>query len=60
MSSPGQMVKAFYSQKVQGSHGRYPLGVVTLSVSPASVDVNLEPNKMKILLRDEVCKSDMF
>uniref|UniRef100_A0A0P4W468 HMG box domain-containing protein n=1 Tax=Scylla olivacea TaxID=85551 RepID=A0A0P4W468_SCYOL len=48
-----KVVKAFYSQKVQGSHGRYPLGVVTLSVPPASVDVNLEPNKNKILLRNE-------
>lgn len=48
-----KVVKAFYSQKVQGSHGRYPMGVVTLSVPPASVDVNLEPNKTKILLRNE-------
>ncbi|XP_045132062.1 PMS1 protein homolog 1-like isoform X2 [Portunus trituberculatus] len=49
-----KMVKAFYSQKVQGSHGRYPLGVVSLSVPPASVDVNLEPNKTKNLVLETV------
>lgn len=53
-SSFGQLVKAHYSQKSQGSHGRYPFGVVTLTLPPAAMDVNLEPNKTKILLNDEV------
>ncbi|KAG0728559.1 PMS1 1 [Chionoecetes opilio] len=48
-----KLVKAFYSQKLQGSHGRYPLGVVRFKVPPASVDINLEPDKTKILFKNE-------
>ncbi|XP_050718978.1 PMS1 protein homolog 1-like isoform X2 [Eriocheir sinensis] len=48
-----KLVKAYYSQKSQGSHGRYPFGVVTLTLPPGAMDVNLEPNKTKILLNDE-------
>lgn len=55
MSTLEQLVKAYYSQKFEGSHGRYPLGVVVLTLPPGAMDVNLEPNKTKVLLNDEVC-----
>ncbi|XP_045606865.1 PMS1 protein homolog 1 isoform X2 [Procambarus clarkii] len=48
-----KMVKAYYSHKMEGCHGRYPFGVVVLTVPPDALDVNLEPNKTRILLKDE-------
>ncbi|KAK2704713.1 hypothetical protein QYM36_016929 [Artemia franciscana] len=32
---------------------KYPVAVVSLNVSPSEIDVNLEPNKMKVLLKCE-------
>lgn len=52
--SPLQIVKAHYNQKSESSHGHYPAGVVALTVPPDAVDINLEPNKDKVLLKDEV------
>ncbi|KAG7171533.1 PMS1 protein 1-like [Homarus americanus] len=48
-----KLVKAHYSLKNEGNHGRYPVGVVALTVPLDAVDVNLEPNKNKVLLQEE-------
>nr|XP_053636644.1 mismatch repair endonuclease pms1-like [Cherax quadricarinatus] len=48
-----KLVKAHYSQKMEGCHGRYPIGIVVLTLPLDAVDVNLEPNKTKVLLKDE-------
>ncbi|XP_047472033.1 PMS1 protein homolog 1-like [Penaeus chinensis] len=48
-----KMVKAHFSQASEGCHGRYPIGVISLVLSPDDLDVNLEPNKNKVLLKDE-------
>ena len=42
-------VEAFPSQS-----GRYPVAVLHIDVPPASLDVNLEPNKTTVLLNDMV------
>lgn len=52
-SSP-QMVKGLFSQGSEGCHSRYPVGVVALTLPSDALDVNLEPNKTKMHLQDEV------
>lgn len=48
-----KMVKAHFSQASEGCHGRYPMGVISLVLSPDDIDINLEPNKNKVLLKNE-------
>ncbi|KAK3885699.1 hypothetical protein Pcinc_010087 [Petrolisthes cinctipes] len=48
-----KMVKGLFSQGSEGCHSRYPVGVVALTVPPDALDVNLEPNKTKMYLKDE-------
>lgn len=42
-------MEAFPSQS-----GRYPVATLHVDVPPASLDVNLEPNKTSVLLNDIV------
>ncbi|KAB7505630.1 PMS1-like protein 1, partial [Armadillidium nasatum] len=48
-----KLIKAYYSHKTEGAHGRYPTGVVMLNVPSTSIDVNLEPNKTRVYFNDE-------
>ncbi|KAK4323866.1 hypothetical protein Pmani_005503 [Petrolisthes manimaculis] len=48
-----KMVKGLFSQGSEDCHSRYPVGVVALTVPSDALDVNLEPNKTKMYLKDE-------
>ncbi|KAL7648803.1 UNVERIFIED_CONTAM: hypothetical protein RMT77_000710 [Armadillidium vulgare] len=48
-----KLIKAYYSHKTEGAHGRYPTGVIMLNVPSTSIDVNLEPNKTRVYFNDE-------
>ncbi|CAL4086508.1 unnamed protein product [Meganyctiphanes norvegica] len=49
-----KLVKSYFIQSLDSCHGRYPVGTVSLTVPSDAVDINLEPNKDKVLLKDEV------
>ncbi|KAK7026884.1 ATP-binding mismatch repair protein [Halocaridina rubra] len=53
-----KMVKAYFSKDAQGCHGRYPVGLVSLDVPPDTLDINLEPNKTRVLLKEEIVVLD--
>ncbi|XP_076054996.1 PMS1 protein homolog 1-like isoform X2 [Oratosquilla oratoria] len=48
-----KVVKAHFGQSMDNCHSRYPIGMVSASVPPHLIDVNLEPNKDKVLLHEE-------
>lgn len=48
-----KITKAYFNLGYETCHGRYPIGFVSLTVPAESIDVNLEPNKTKVLLKDE-------
>lgn len=44
-----------------GCRSRYPILMLSLTVSPSAVDVNLTPDKTQLLLHDQVgCKGPAF
>ena len=49
-----QLLKQMFSDSFPSQSGRYPVAVVMITVPPADIDVNLEPNKMSVLLRNMV------
>ncbi|XP_064088843.1 PMS1 protein homolog 1-like [Macrobrachium nipponense] len=48
-----KIIKAYFNLGYETCHGRYPVGFVSLTMPAESIDVNLEPNKTKVLLKDE-------
>ena len=49
-----QLLKQTFSDAFPSQSGRYPLAVVMITVPPADIDVNLEPNKTSVLLQNMV------
>ena len=49
-----QLLKQVFSDSFPSQSGRYPVAVVMITVPPADIDVNLEPNKTSVLLRNMV------
>ena len=47
-----QLVKQYYNSSIQTSSNRYPILFLSIKVPPDAVDVNLEPNKYTVLLKD--------
>ena len=50
-----QLLREYFNQALPSSDVvRYPVAFLHLTVPPADVDVNLEPNKSRVLLHDKV------
>ena len=49
-----QLLKQMFTEAFPSQSGRYPVAVVMISVPPADVDVNFEPNKTSVLLHNMV------
>jgi len=50
-----QLLREYFTQALPSSDVvRYPVAFIHLTVPPADVDVNLEPNKTRILLHNQV------
>jgi len=50
-----QLLREYFNQALPSSDVvRYPVAFIHLTVPPAEVDVNLEPNKTRVLLHNQV------
>ena len=49
-----QVAKIYYNNSQDGCHGKYPVGIISIEVPQNTVDINLEPNKNKVNLQNEV------
>lgn len=49
-----------FSDSFPSQSGRYPVAVVMITVPPADIDVNLEPNKTSVLLQNMVSNHDYY
>ena len=50
-----QLLREYFNQALPSSDVvRYPVAFLHLTVPPADVDVNLEPNKSRVLLHNKV------
>jgi len=50
-----QLLREYFTQALPSSDVvRYPIAFIHLTVPPSNVDVNLEPNKTRVLLHNQV------
>jgi len=50
-----QLLREYFNQTFPSSDVvRYPIAFIHLTVPPADIDVNLEPNKTRVLLHNQV------